>query len=84
MYATHQVIWNIYVYTYMPGATIKNWGYKFEGEQGGVWKGLEDRNGGEKLWNYIIISKKWEKGERRNEAKGFEVEIHKHNWYFLF
>lgn len=49
MYATHQVIGNIYVYTYMPRETIKNKGYKFEGEQGGIWKGLEDRNGGKKL-----------------------------------
>lgn len=52
MYATHQVIGNIYVYTYMPGATIKNGGYKFEGEQGGVWKGWRTEMEGR---NYEII-----------------------------
>lgn len=42
-----------------------------EGFGGQKWRG--------EIMKLYYNLKKWGKSERRNEAKGFEVEIHKHN-----
>lgn len=79
MYATHHVIGNIYVYTYMHVATIKMEAMNLK-ESKGCMEGFGGQKWrGEIMKLYCNLKKKWGKGERRNEAKGFEVEIHKHN-----